>query len=261
MAASGNRRGIGQRFRWAGKCRRFWKGHRRPMQMLKAIIPATDFLFVSRFSSNEETRYYLNGVFVHLGSRDKAVRLVATDGHRLGVLRLAHNEGEGDPKAESFIISSQKDILRACKGRQHDRLWLRCFDDRLEIIDVGTVEATPEDIKAYTGVVKVTFPAASTYIDGTFPDYERVIPEKLSGKRGKQGVNATYVAPFAVDGKSSKGIVIGFNDDAPMIVTNTDPRFLGVLMPMRFDMSDDDILARRRHVLGLPEQTKLKAVA
>src|SRR4029453_535728 len=39
------------------------KGQRRPVQMLKAIIPATDFLFVSRFSSNEETRYYLNGVF------------------------------------------------------------------------------------------------------------------------------------------------------------------------------------------------------
>src|SRR5262249_37890745 len=152
------------------------KGQRRPMQMLKAIIPANDFLFVARFSSNEETRYNLNGVFVHLGSKDNAVRLGATDGHRLGGLRLAHNEGEGDSKAESFIISNSKDVQRACKAGRSN-MWLRCFKDRLEIIDVGITVAAVEDIKAYTGPVKVTFPAASAYVDGTFPDYMRVIPE------------------------------------------------------------------------------------
>src|SRR4029453_11445508 len=110
-------------------------GHRRPVQMLKAIIPATDFLFVSRFSSNEETRYYLNGVFVQLGSRDKAVRLVATDGHRLGVLRLAHNEAESNHEAEGFIISKSKAIVKAAKGSNRHSVWFRCFDDRMEVVE------------------------------------------------------------------------------------------------------------------------------
>jgi len=108
--------------------------------------------------STEETRYYLNGIYLHTsGSGDgKVLRAVATDGHRLARIEVALPAGaDGMPG----VIIPRKAIYELKK--------------LLEEGD-GDVQISLSDTKirfAYGNAVLV-----SKLIDGNFPDYERVIP-------------------------------------------------------------------------------------
>lgn len=59
-----------------------------------ALIDKTRFAI-----STEETRYYLNGIYLHVaGEKDKVLRTVATDGHRLARIEVALPAGaDGQP--------------------------------------------------------------------------------------------------------------------------------------------------------------------
>lgn len=211
--------------------------------MLKAIFKASDFLYVARFISHEETRYYLNGVLVDCANG----RLVATDGHRLGLLKpeademLYRNE-------TSVILSGHKALLTACKAERKTAKWLRLYNDRVEIIAIDErMKVTAEIMADYTGPVAMTLPASGCYIDGTFPDYERVIPD-VAGPMDCLPFNANYMADFAGPEKNQAGVsVVSSGKGGPMLVANNDPRFIGVLMPFR---GDHDPLTRCRALMG-----------
>ena len=122
-------------------------------------IPAGDLARLidkTRFAiSTEETRYYLNGIYVH--AYDKMLRAVATDGHRLALA-----EGPVPKGAEGLpgVIIPRKtvgEIRRLIDGMDGD-------------IQVSVSEAK---IRFQMGGAVMT----SKLIDGTFPDYERVIPK------------------------------------------------------------------------------------
>ncbi|MGN6537131.1 MAG: DNA polymerase III subunit beta [Mesorhizobium sp.] len=120
---------------------------------LKALIDKTQFAI-----STEETRYYLNGIYLHameVGGKLK-LRSVATDGHRLARAELDAPAGsEGMPG----IIIPRKTVSELQK----------LVDDP----DVAvTVELSDTKIRFTIGSVVLT----SKLIDGTFPDYQRVIP-------------------------------------------------------------------------------------
>jgi DNA polymerase-3 subunit beta len=120
---------------------------------LKALIEKTQFAI-----STEETRYYLNGIFLHTheeGGRLK-LRSVATDGHRLARAEIEAPAGsEGMPG----IIIPRKTVSELQK----------LVDDP----DVAvTTELSETKIRFTIGSVILT----SKLIDGTFPDYQRVIP-------------------------------------------------------------------------------------
>ncbi|MEK6745616.1 MAG: DNA polymerase III subunit beta [Pseudomonadota bacterium] len=114
--------------------------------------------------SNEETRYYLNGIYVHVaGSGDeKVLRAVATDGHRLARVEVAVPAGAD---GMSGVIVPRKTIQELRKLLENGE---------------GDVEISLSETKirfVYGDAVLV-----SKLIDGNFPDYERVIPaanEKL----------------------------------------------------------------------------------
>ena len=120
---------------------------------LKRLINKTQFAI-----STEETRYYLNGIYLHTAGSGKnlALRAVATDGHRLAQVDLPAPAGaEGMPS----IIVPRKTV------GEIQRL--------IEDIDGDvTVELSPAKIRFTVGSVVLT----SKLIDGTFPDYGRVIP-------------------------------------------------------------------------------------
>lgn len=209
--------------------------------MLKAIFKASDFLYMTRFTSNEETRYYLNGVFVDLGKG----RLVATDGHRLGLLKPTVDEMYYADET-SVILSNHKALAQACKANRNEVKWLRLYNDRVEVITT-TAAATAEDMLAYCGPVSITFPASDCYIDGTFPDYERVIPDTVEPITA-EAFNAKYMADFAGPEKNSRGVTVASSGKGgPLIVANGDSRFIGVLMPFR---GADDPLERCRSIMG-----------
>ncbi|MGE0503321.1 MAG: DNA polymerase III subunit beta [Rhizobiaceae bacterium] len=120
---------------------------------LKGLIDRTQFAI-----STEETRYYLNGIYLHAheaGGKLK-LRAVATDGHRLARAEIDAPAGsEGMPG----IIIPRKTVSE-----------LQKLVDNPEV--AVTVELSDTKIRFTIGSVVLT----SKLIDGTFPDYQRVIP-------------------------------------------------------------------------------------
>ncbi|KQQ38443.1 MULTISPECIES: DNA polymerase III subunit beta [Rhizobium/Agrobacterium group] len=120
---------------------------------LKMLIDRTQFAI-----STEETRYYLNGIFFHTieAGGDLKLRAVATDGHRLARADLKAPSGsEGMPG----IIVPRKTVGELQK----------LVDDPEAFV---TVEVSDAKIRLSIGGIVMT----SKLIDGTFPDYQRVIP-------------------------------------------------------------------------------------
>ncbi len=121
---------------------------------LRALIDRTRFAV-----STEETRYYLNGIYVHAAERDGApiLRAVATDGHRLASL-------------ESPLPSGAAGMPGVIIPRKAVNELRKLIEDSSDEIDIALSEAK----------IRFTFDGAvltSKLIDGTFPDYQRVIPE------------------------------------------------------------------------------------
>lgn len=181
--------------------------------------------------SKEETRYYLNGVFF-----DKAGILVATDGHRLAAVKPTEYYGE---LQESIIPRAVLESVIKTKTANKNLPLYACFDSDAGIV---TVQHGVDDD---SGILQVAaFPYKT--IDGTFPDYRRVIPaaDKFDTKNRKegdstlsaQGFNSGYMADFKAFGKTVK-FFMNNNQGAPCIVRAKEPEFdaLGVLMPMRAD--------------------------
>jgi len=116
---------------------------------LKRLIERTQFAI-----STEETRYYLNGIYLH--SVDDKLRAVATDGHRLAQAEIKAPKGA---KGMPGIIVPRKTVAEV----------QRLIDDAGEEVKV---ELSATKIRFSLGNAVLT----SKLIDGTFPDYGRVIP-------------------------------------------------------------------------------------
>jgi DNA polymerase-3 subunit beta len=122
-------------------------------QVLRGLIDRTRFAI-----STEETRYYLNGIYLHATESEgtRVLRAVATDGHRLARVEEPLPEGSGSMPG---VIIPRKTVNE-----------LRKLLDEV----TGNVEVALSDtrIQFYADAILLT----SKLIDGTFPEYERVIP-------------------------------------------------------------------------------------
>lgn len=140
-------------------------------------VPAADvkkLIEKSRFAiSTEETRYYLNGIYLHAAESDGSatLRAVATDGHRLAQVDVALPKGA---KGMPGVIVPRKTVFEVSK----------------------MIEDSDADVKVELSATKIRFSVGgivltSKLIDGTFPDYQRVIPD------GNDKVLAVANAEFA----------------------------------------------------------------
>jgi len=125
-----------------------------PAVELKRLIDKARFAI-----STEETRYYLNGIYVHVadGEEGQTLRAVATDGHRLAQVEQDLPEGAGSMPG---VIVPRKTVGEV----------RRLIDDFEGAVDVA-LSGTKIRF-AFNGAV-----VTSKLIDGTFPDYSRVIPQ------------------------------------------------------------------------------------
>ncbi|MEL6266461.1 MAG: DNA polymerase III subunit beta, partial [Pseudomonadota bacterium] len=127
--------------------------YRAPAPMLRRLFDKSKFAV-----STEETRYYLNGVYLHVADtgEGKKLRAVATDGHR-----LARIDAELPEEAEAApgVIVPRKTVGELRK----------LLDD-----DESVVEVSVSETKIRFAVDQLTL--TSKVIDGSFPDYTRVIP-------------------------------------------------------------------------------------
>jgi len=160
--------------------------------MLKRLIDKTRFAI-----STEETRYYLNGIYLHTADTEgiPVLRAVATDGHRLARVETPiPMDADGMPG----IIIPRKAVNEIRK----------LIDDR-----DGDVAISLSDTKICFSFGDSLL--TSKLIDGTFPDYERVIPAgndkilEMDGKSFAQAVDRVST----VSTEKTRAIKMSLSDD------------------------------------------------
>jgi DNA polymerase III sliding clamp (beta) subunit (PCNA family) len=169
-------------------------------------------LACSLFASKEETRFYLNGVFVE--ARKHGVFYAATDGHRLLTRFIADPEVTAGP---SIIIPTR--IARGWKVIKDDP------SGGMGSLTFGNPKCTITYDQISVGFAP---------IDGTFPQVGKVVPESAVLKPAQ--FNGKYIAEFT---KAADILGAGLphfhhNAEGPAAVTfSADQNIIGVLMPMR----------------------------
>lgn len=173
------------------------------------------FMAAARCISNEETRYYLRGVFIQ-PHPVRGVYLISTDGHRM--IRAYDEEGTASRAAIITPPSNKMPTKWKGKGRYQNHL---LFD--------GKTVSLEED-----GIVKIIETAGE--IDGTFPDWTRVMPD-LSQDEVLAQFNSSYLGDMAAISKllgEGDNPYIRHHGDGPAAVFfghRTD--IVGIQMPCR----------------------------
>jgi DNA polymerase-3 subunit beta len=152
---------------------------------LRGLIDRTRFAI-----STEETRYYLNGIYLHAAEGDDGpvLRAVATDGHRLARVEEPLPEGAA---AMPGVIVPRKTVAELRKLLEEAQ---------------GDVACALSDTRIQFTVGNVTL--TSKLIDGTFPEYERVIPrdnEKIL-KVGKKDFAEAVARVAAISSERSRPV-------------------------------------------------------
>ncbi len=174
-----------------------------PAKQLAELIDRTRFAI-----STEETRYYLNGIFLHVTDEDAPVlKAAATDGHRLARFTLARPEG----------AAGMPDVIVPRKAVGEIRKLIEEADGTVLVdLSASKIRFT---ISGEGGVV-----LTSKLIDGTFPDYSRVIPTgndkllKVDPRLFFEGVDR--VATIATE--KTRAVKIGLDKDK-VILSVTSP--------------------------------------
>ncbi|EBA08591.1 DNA polymerase III subunit beta [Sagittula stellata] len=159
----------------------------------------------SKFAiSTEETRYYLNGVYMHVADGDggQALRCVATDGHRLARIDAPLPDGAADMPG---VIVPRKTVGEMRKLLDEDDM-----DIAVSVSETKVRFATPD--------ITLT----SKVIDGTFPDYTRVIPQ---GNTRKLEVDASEFAKAVdrvatVSSERSRAVKLQLDEDRLVLSVN-----------------------------------------
>jgi DNA polymerase-3 subunit beta len=164
-----------------------------PAQLLRGMIDRTRFAI-----STEETRYYLNGIYLHAvaGSDGvKMLRAVATDGHRLARVEEALPAGAEEIPG---VIIPRKTVLEARK----------LLDEAQDDVEVALSETR---IQFSFGTVRLT----SKLIDGTFPEYERVIPRNNDKilRVGKKDFAEAVARVSAISSERSRPVKLALDQD------------------------------------------------
>ena len=159
----------------------------------------------SKFAiSTEETRYYLNGVFMHVADSGEGqmLRCVATDGHRLARIDADLPDGaDGMPG----VIVPRKTVGELRKLLEDDET-------------VIAVSVSETKVRFATPDITLT----SKVIDGTFPDYSRVIPQ---GNTRKLEVDASDFAQAVdrvatVSSERSRAVKLALDEDRLVLSVN-----------------------------------------
>jgi DNA polymerase-3 subunit beta len=200
-----------------------------------------DMLVRTTFAiSSEETRYYLNGVYLHgyeSGNR-RTLRAVATDGHRLAMWEDEAKEGVFDPETgKTFgVIIPRKSL---------DMLWR-----------IAKTKGSPDSMRIVVNTNKVRIVVGnveivSKLIDGTFPDYQRVIPTR-NHKTATMDASALMKAVTAVSTiRHERGNAVKFSFDVGKVelsVSNPDVGTARMTVPCDYDSEPMDIGFNAKYV-------------
>ena len=208
-----------------------------PVNFSLTAADVRDLIDATRFAiSTEETRYYLNGIYIHKAESGELCA-VATDGHRLAMTRQALPSG----------AAQMPSIILPRKAVNELRKLLDDFDGDVLI---GLSETRAE---FRFGVVRLT----SKLIDGTFPDYTRVIPV------GNDRIMQVDVSAFsaAVDrvstiaSEKSRSVKMGLRSGVlTLSASNTDASSATEELEVSYDGPEMEIGFNARYLLDIAGQ-------
>jgi len=201
---------------------------------LRTLIDRTRFAI-----STEETRYYLNGIYLHATKADEVpvIRAVATDGHRLARMEMVLPEGAAGMPG---IIIPRKTVLELRK----------LVEESEEEVQIGLGETK---IRLAVGEAALT----SKLIDGTFPDYDRVIPsnnDKVLEVECKSFAEAVdRVATISTEKSRAVKLTI---ENGNLVVSATSPENGTAVeeLEVRYSASPLEIGFNSRYLLDITEQ-------
>lgn len=163
-----------------------------PAGALQKLIDRTRFAI-----STEETRYYLNGIYLHAadGPDGRVLRAVATDGHRLARVEEPLPEGAGSMPG---VIVPRKTVAELRK----------LLDEEEGDVEIGLSDTR---IQFRAGAITLT----SKLIDGTFPEYERVIPRDNDKvlRVGKKDFSEAVGRVAAISSERSRPVKLALDRD------------------------------------------------
>jgi DNA polymerase-3 subunit beta len=201
---------------------------------LKQLIDRTQFAI-----STEETRYYLNGIYLHamdVGGR-KMLRVVSTDGHRLARVEIPAPEGsDGMPG----VIVPRKAVAEIQKLIEDPAATIVC-------------ELSATKIRFTFGDVVLT----SKLIDGTFPDYGRVIPtgndKSLLVEKAPFAAAVDRVSTLSAERGRAVKLAIG-DGKLTLSVNNPDSGSATEELDVDYDAAPLDIGFNARYLLDITAQ-------
>ena len=212
------------------------EGHKftMPTADLRRLVDRTRFAM-----SQEETRYYLNGIYLHAfeGDGEKCLRAVATDGHRLARLDAALPDGaQGMPG----VIVPRKAVLelRRLLDDAGDDIELTISDSRIRF--------------AFDDIV-----LTSKLIDGTFPDYIRVIP--TGNDRVLQVKNSDFRRAVdlvsTVSADKTRSVKLSLREDQLTLLVNNPGTGSGTEeLSVDYSAEDLDIGFNAKYLLDIADQ-------
>ena len=208
-----------------------------PAATLRELIERTQFAI-----SNEETRYYLNGIYMHTieSGKETILRAVATDGHRMARAETAAPAGaEGMP---GIIVPKKTvgEVQKLLDGAEGD----------------VAVEVSDTKIRfTLDGVVLL-----SKLIEGTFPDYERVTPKNndkaMNVDRAAFATAVDRVSTIASE-RGGKAVKLAMHDgQLELSVTNPDHGTASEELAIEFEPENFEIGFNARYLLDIVAQIR-----
>ena len=207
--------------------------------LLRELIERTQFAI-----SNEETRYYLNGIYLHTLDVNgvPTLRAVATDGHRMARAEAAAPEGA---KGMPGIIVPKKTVSEVQK-------LLDGADAEAEV----TVEISDTKIRVTLGSVVLL----SKLIEGTFPDYDRVTPKnndkQMNVDKASFATAVDRVSTIASD-RGGKAVKLSMKEgQLELSVTNPDHGTASEELAVEFEPESFEIGFNARYLLDIIGQIR-----
>jgi hypothetical protein len=202
---------------------------------VSTFVRADKLRLASLFQSTEETRYYLNGVFIH--AAEEGVCLAATNGSTLGVFQ----DIAGFTFA-SVIVALPKEAKAAIKSRKEPEFcWFGVIGGHqgagrreARVYDTVLGGCTPDE--AQVALLDATdhgviWSGAVDLIDGIFPEYSAVIPPRRAKQALGAFVGPTVIKPFLEVAAGNGLQLYPAGPSQPIIVDCGRSDFIGVIMP------------------------------
>ena len=215
--------------------------HKFPLKAadLKRLIDKTQFAI-----STEETRYYLNGIYLHAAGSPKAptLRAVATDGHRLAQMEMELPKGAAGMPG---IIVPRKTVSEVQRLIE---------DNEAEV----TIELSSGKIRFTIGDTVLT----SKLIDGTFPDYARVIPASNDKELvvDKKEFEAAVDRVSTVSSERGRAVKLSISGGKlSLSVTNPDSGSAHEELEVEYEADPIDIGFNSRYLLDIAAQIESEA--